>query len=182
MPDRVALQSHWVRLDGLRTHARVSVNRSIPSECPPVVLVHGLVVSSRYMIPLAEVLASEFHIYAPDLPGFGDSDKRSRALSIAALADALAAWMAACGIERAILVANSFGCQMLAELGLRYPQRVDGLVLQGPTVDANARTVRQQLLRIWLNGQREPSGLGRISLVDYTKAGLVRAYHRLFQT
>jgi 2-hydroxy-6-oxonona-2,4-dienedioate hydrolase len=40
--------------------------------------VHGLVVSSRYMVPLAEVLACWFDVYAPDLPGFGRSEKPSR--------------------------------------------------------------------------------------------------------
>lgn len=175
MPDGAALQSQWVRLDGLRMHARVSINRGMPSERLPLVLVHGLVVSSRYMLPLAELLAPEFHVYAPDLPGFGDSDKPAHTLDIRALADALAAWMVACGIERAVLVAISFGCQVLAELALRHPRRVDRLVFQGPTVDAKARTVRQQLLRIWLNGRRERVSLGRISLVDYAKAGVVRA-------
>jgi 2-hydroxy-6-oxonona-2,4-dienedioate hydrolase len=55
-------------------HARIS-ERGVG---PPVVLVHGLVVSSRYMVPLAEVLARWFDVYAPDLAGFGRSEKPSR--------------------------------------------------------------------------------------------------------
>jgi 2-hydroxy-6-oxonona-2,4-dienedioate hydrolase len=44
-------------------------------------------------------------------------------------------------------------------------------VLQGPTVDPRARTVRQQLARLALNSAREAPGLGWITLTDYRKAG-----------
>jgi 2-hydroxy-6-oxonona-2,4-dienedioate hydrolase len=51
-------------------HARTSEDPA-PEENPMVVLVHGLVVSSRYMVPAAELLAADYRVYAPDLPGFG---------------------------------------------------------------------------------------------------------------
>jgi pimeloyl-ACP methyl ester carboxylesterase len=43
------------------------------------------------MIPIAEVLAPHHRIYAPDLPGFGESGKPAHALNLAELTDALAA-------------------------------------------------------------------------------------------
>ncbi|SAK56777.1 Alpha/beta hydrolase family protein [Caballeronia ptereochthonis] len=49
----------------------------------PVVLVHGLVISSRYMEPLALALHDDFDVHAPDLPGFGESALRGRALPVA---------------------------------------------------------------------------------------------------
>src|SRR4051812_29858976 len=52
--------------------ARAATGRAPPGR-PPVVLVHGLVISSRYMVPLARALAPDFPVYAPDLPGFGES-------------------------------------------------------------------------------------------------------------
>jgi 2-hydroxy-6-oxonona-2,4-dienedioate hydrolase len=57
----------------LRVHYRISTC-PVPAERPPVVLVHGYGMSSRYMAPLAEALACDFQVYAPDLPGFGRSD------------------------------------------------------------------------------------------------------------
>lgn len=40
---------------------------------PVVVLVHGLVISSRYMEPLALALAANgYRVLAPDLPGYGE--------------------------------------------------------------------------------------------------------------
>src|SRR3546814_11433128 len=83
----------------------------------PVVLVHGLGMSSRYMAPPAQRLASDFRVFAPDLPGFGDSGKPAHILSVPELADALAEWMRVCGLSPAALVAHSFGCQIVTHTG-----------------------------------------------------------------
>ncbi len=111
-------------MGGLRLHALASVD-PVPAGRAPVVLVHGLGVSSRYMRPLARHLATDFRVHAPDLPGFGRSDKPRRVLSIPELADRLAAWMEAAGPRRASLVGNSLGCEILVELALRHPERVE---------------------------------------------------------
>lgn len=60
---------------------------------PAVILVHGLVISSRYMVPTAERLAPWCRVFAVDLPGYGKSEKPHRILSLSELADALADWM-----------------------------------------------------------------------------------------
>jgi len=109
----------------------------------PIVLVHGMIISSRYMVPTAIELAPLCPVYAVDLPGYGDSVKPRAILRLTELADALAGWMDAMRFPSAHLVANSFGCQVLAEFALRHVERVDRLVFQGPTVDPNARSVRQ---------------------------------------
>jgi len=93
------LGSVWVEVGGLRMHARAATDAA-HGLALPVVLVHGLVVSSRYMIPLAERLAERAHVYAPDLPGFGKSYHPDGPLDMAGLADALAGWMRATGIAR----------------------------------------------------------------------------------
>ncbi len=140
----------------------------------PVVLVHGMIISGRYMIPTAEELAPLCSVYAIDLPGYGDSVKPREILRLPELADALAAWMDAMKFPSAHLVANSFGCQILAEFALRHARRVDRLVFQGPTVDPMARTVGKQLVRLIRNTPSEASGLGWITVVDYAKAGIRR--------
>ena len=142
----------------------------------PVVLVHGMVVSSRYMVPTAERLAALCKVYAVDLPGYGKSYKPARMLSLPELADALAHWMELVGIANGHLVGNSFGCQIIAEFAVRYPRRVGRLVLQGPTVDPEARSLAQQLFRLFVNSRREPLSLGSITFHDYRVAGLRRAW------
>ena len=141
-----------------------------------VVLVHGLVVSSRYMVPTAERLAPNCRVFAPDLPGFGRSEKPPRVLDVAGLSDALSAWMGEVGLERAALVGNSFGCQIIADLAVRHPGRVERAVLQGPTMDPLGRSVPRQVGRFLIDAPREPLSLVPIELLDYLSAGTRRAW------
>jgi pimeloyl-ACP methyl ester carboxylesterase len=71
---------------GFRVFFRYSVRASVWRL--PVVLVHGLGLSGRYMLPTAEHLAPHFPVYVPDLPGFGDSEKPAQTLDVPALAEA----------------------------------------------------------------------------------------------
>lgn len=160
-------------VDGCAIHARSWAGPSGVGT-PTVVLVHGLVVSSRYMVPVGERLSARCRVYAPDLPGFGQSDKPPQALGVPALADALARWMSATGIDRAALVGNSFGCQVIADLAVRCPERVERLVLVGPTVDPRARSGFGQAVR-WLAEARRDIRMAPILLADYCRAGPRRA-------
>src|SRR5215217_5035042 len=128
------LCSRWVRIEGLQVHARVSVAPA-PSGALPLVLVHGIGVASRFMVPVAELLSPYHRVYAPDLPGFGASDKPARVLNVSELTDALVGWTHAAGLERAAYLGKSFGCQSVADLALRHPTLIVRAVLQGPTMD-----------------------------------------------
>lgn len=68
-------------LEGSRFTDKVSEGPG-KGRVPPVVLVHGLGLSHRYMIPLAEHLAQRYQVWLPDLPGFGDSGKSLPALKV----------------------------------------------------------------------------------------------------
>jgi 2-hydroxy-6-oxonona-2,4-dienedioate hydrolase len=187
------LESRWYGVRGLRLHALASAELAGAEPAGaelagrgllPVVLVHGLGVSSRYMVPIAHHLAADLPVYAPDLPGFGRSDKPRHALTIRQLADALADWMDAAGLERAVLLGNSMGCEIIVELALRHPERVAALVLQGPTPEPAARTAAQQLWRYAVTGQYERSPLSWISLSDYMICGvrrLVRTFRYMLE-
>jgi pimeloyl-ACP methyl ester carboxylesterase len=122
-------------------HARVSVNAT-PAGRPAVVLVHGLTVSSLDMLPTAERLAALCPVYAPGLPGCGESEKPKHALSVPELADVLAAWMQVIGLARAVLIGNSLGCQVAVDGAVHHPEQVEGLVLIGPTVDPKGTFAR----------------------------------------
>ena len=172
-PEAPALASTWTSVRGLSVHARVSTNE-VAVETPAVVLVHGLGVSSRYMVPLALRLAPTWRVYAPDLPGSGRSEKPERALDVPQLADTLDEWMQAVGIERANLVANSLGCQIVADLAARRGERVERVVLVGPTVDRHARTFVRQTGRLLLDSVREPPSLWAVIALDYLVFGPLR--------
>lgn len=165
---RGRLRSLWTEVDGLAVHALISA-RPAPHTLP-VVLVHGYGVSGSYMAPIALRLAAEFPVYVPDLPGHGRSDKPERTLAVPELAEALRAWMDAVGLRRAALLGNSMGCQTVAELAVRHPDRVDRLVLVGPTADPAARTVRQQVPRLLRTVPAERESLVPLAIADYVRA------------
>ena len=150
-------KSVWTPASGLRMHARV-FGEQAPGG-PSVVLVHGLVVSGRYMVPAAERLAHDRRVFVPDLPGFGLSESPPCVLDVAGLSGTLSAWMEGIGLERATLVGNSMGCQVITELAARHPERVERAVLQGPTMDPRRRGVLGQVGRFLLDVPREPPSL-----------------------
>jgi pimeloyl-ACP methyl ester carboxylesterase len=47
------------------------------------------------------------------------------------LADWVTAWIPAIGLQRVSLLGNSFGCQVIADLAMRYPDRVEGRCSKG---------------------------------------------------
>jgi 2-hydroxy-6-oxonona-2,4-dienedioate hydrolase len=135
---------------------------------PTVVFVHGIGVSGRYLLPTAARLADRCRVFVPDLPGFGRSSRLGRRLTVRALSDALDGWLTAVALERAdVVVANSFGCQLALDLAARRPQRVGRLVLVGPTVDAAARSLTRQAVRLALDATREPLALDFLQAFDY---------------
>ncbi len=172
------MESIFTRVNNLIMHARVGEARA-PDNAPIIVLVHGLGVSGRYMMPTAEQLIDFAHVYVPDLPGFGRSTKPPRALSVAELADYLACWMDAMNITRAVFVGNSFGTQIIVELAMRFPARVEKAVLIAPTVDASARVFSRQLALLLLDATREPLSLMPVAVSDYFRAGLKRGARTL---
>jgi 2-hydroxy-6-oxonona-2,4-dienedioate hydrolase len=174
------LRSIWTEVNGVSIHARVSAGAA--PGLLPVVLVHGYGVSGRYMVPIARRIAAEFPVFVPDLPGHGRSGKPERTLDVPGLAQALRAWMADVGVRRAAFLANSMGCQIVAELALRHPEHVDRLILVGPTVDREARSVRQHLPRLLLTALAERPSLLPIVVADYSRAGPRRLVQELAAT
>lgn len=170
MLDRLLYRGAPVRLEG-RFRAveggRVYERYAERDGAPAVVFVHGIGVSGRYLLPTAGRLATRCSVYAPDLLGFGRSGRLRRRPTVRRLADVLASWLEAAGLERAAFLANSFGCQLAVDLAARRPERVSRLVLVGPTADRHARSLLVQAGRLVLDGAREPPALVALQAFDY---------------
>ncbi|HEX3531310.1 MAG TPA: alpha/beta hydrolase [Thermoanaerobaculia bacterium] len=171
------LRGVWSCVEGLRIFARTS--RSPISDGPPVILVHGYGMSSSYMVPIAKRLAAEHTVYAPDLPGHGRSDNPPKPLSIHGLAESLRIWMDRLGIDRAAFLGNSMGCQVIAELAVRHPERIDRLILVGPTVDPAARTLGRELPRLLKDGAAERPSLLLLVGRAYGREGFRRLFEEM---
>lgn len=160
----------WTVVDGLRVHARVP-ERSAPDDAPAVVLVHGLAMSGRYMVPTLLRLAPWYRVYAPDLPGLGKSDRPARRLGLSEQADALAGWMDGVGLDRAALLGNSLGCQVIVRFAIRHPERLTKAVLVAPTIEPRARSPLRQAWRLLLDAPRESPSMIPIAVREYLRAG-----------
>jgi pimeloyl-ACP methyl ester carboxylesterase len=86
------------------------------------------------MLPTLAELSRDHRVLAPDLPGFGDSDKPIRPYDPAFYARWLVAFLDAVGVDRAVVVGNSMGGRIAIEVGLSAPERVDRLVLFAPSL------------------------------------------------
>ena len=172
--------SRWADVEGLRLHIRERPGGGgqdgggqdggdRAAGGPAWVLLHGLAVSHRYLMPTAEALPGP--VYVPDLPGFGLSARPARALDPEQHADAVAAWMDSDGLSGAYLLGNSFGCQVAVEVAVRRPDLASALVLVGPTVDPAAPTAAGQALRRLRDLAHEDLRQGRIIAADVRDAG-----------
>jgi pimeloyl-ACP methyl ester carboxylesterase len=96
---------------------------------PPVVLIHGMVNSSRHWEQVALRLADSYTVIAPDLIGHGDSATPRGDYSLGAHAAVIRDLLAAIGIDRATIVGHSLGGGVAMQFFYQFPQRVERLAL-----------------------------------------------------
>ena len=153
-------------------HTRAWTGPGAPT-APTIVLLHGIV-SSRYLVPTARRLAGSCKVVAPDLPGFGRTAATGRPMRVAEMADLVAAWMAASGLEDSTVVGHSVGAQTAASLAAHHPGAVRKLVLVGPTVDQDARNVTAQIGRWLVNAPTEPPAFNALAAYELAEIGPTR--------
>ena len=95
----------------------------------PLFLIHGLGGSGRYFERLADRLEDRFGIVAPDLAGFGSSDKPKIGYARASHLDDLDAVAAGFGDRSAIVAGHSLGGVFAALWAARHPERIRALAI-----------------------------------------------------
>ena len=101
----------------------------IAGDGPPVVLIHGMVNSSRHWEEVALRLADRYTVVAPDLLGHGDSAAVRGDYSLGAHACSIRDLLTTIGIERATVVGHSLGGGIAMQFFYQFPQRVERLAL-----------------------------------------------------
>src|SRR5215204_1217823 len=122
MQDRIF--DEWeIELHGHRVIYRIA------GDGPPVVLIHGMVNSSKHWEPVALRLADRYTEVAPDLLGHGDSAAVRGDYSLGAHACSIRDLITTIGIDRATIVGHSLGGGIAMQFFYQFPQRVDRLAL-----------------------------------------------------
>jgi 2-hydroxy-6-oxonona-2,4-dienedioate hydrolase len=163
-------ERRWSIVAGRPMHAMVWPRAAGAPVGRAAVLVHGLC-SSRYMARLGPRMTEMGDVYAPDLPGFGASLAPPDGNGLADLAAALGEFMDRAGLSWTVVVANSTGCQVAAELLVRRPALAAHLVMVGPTFDAGARGLRRQIPRWLWEAAVQPAWQKWALTLDYFDAG-----------
>ena len=101
----------------------------IAGDGPPVVLIHGMVNSSKHWEQVALRLADRYTVIAPDLLGHGDSAAVRGDYSLGAHACSIRDLLTTIGIERATIVGHSLGGGIAMQFFYQFPQRVERLAL-----------------------------------------------------
>ncbi|HVE55932.1 MAG TPA: alpha/beta fold hydrolase [Pyrinomonadaceae bacterium] len=96
---------------------------------PTVILLHGLGGSAENWQFTFPALTANYHVIAPDQIGFGKSDKPLLKYRVGTYVDFLDKFMAELKIEKASLVGNSMGGWVAGLMAIKYPNRVEKVVL-----------------------------------------------------
>lgn len=117
----------FARLDGYTVYY---LDRG-PKDGSPLILLHGFLGSViDWTNTFPALTEAGYRVIAYDRPPFGLSDKRTALnYSLQAMTDLTAALMDAPGIDRAAIIGHSAGGSVAANFALRYPERVEKLVL-----------------------------------------------------
>jgi pimeloyl-ACP methyl ester carboxylesterase len=118
-----AFEVHEAQLHGHRAVYRVAGNG------PNVVLIHGMINSSRHWEAVAQRLAGSYRVIAPDLIGHGDAATPRGDYSLGAHAAAIRDLLTTIGVERATIVGHSLGGGVAMQFFYQFPQRTERLAL-----------------------------------------------------
>lgn len=93
-----------------------------------MILLHGLLGSSRNWLSTGRDLARHFHVHVPDARNHGKSP-HAAAMNYEVMMHDLIRWMDAHGLARATIVGHSMGGKTAMLLACRHPERVERLVV-----------------------------------------------------
>ena len=124
---RTRVQNHQVMVEGHRVHYEVAG----PSDGPVVVLIHGLGGRAEDWRNLAPSLAQAgFHVYMPDLIGYGRSEKPADfSYSVHDEANLVVDFMNALGLQKVDLGGWSMGGAIVQHVAFDHPDRIGRLIL-----------------------------------------------------
>ena len=168
---RTSLLSKRVQVGSHYIDVRRAGSKNSPQH---VIFVHGIGVSGRYFVPLAEKFAKTYNVHVVDMPGYGSTPKPKMPLSLVEMAELIEDYLDAVGIKRAIVVGQSMGCQTVVHFATRYPDRCTKLILIAPTINKKERNGIIQAIRLFQDMFFETLRANVTILSDYLRMGFVR--------
>jgi pimeloyl-ACP methyl ester carboxylesterase len=118
-----------ITIDGLKIHYR----EAGPSTAPVILLLHGFPSSSRMFDTLIPLLADQYHLVAPDYPGFGLSDAPASGefkYTFENITTIIDKFTQALGLKRYAMYVQDYGGPVGFRLATAHPERVTAIIVQ----------------------------------------------------
>ncbi|HXB51691.1 MAG TPA: alpha/beta fold hydrolase, partial [Rhizomicrobium sp.] len=135
-----------------------------PKGAPALLLLHGYPSSSHMFRDLIPLLADRFHIVAPDLPGFGQSDMpdhKTFKYSFDNMAKVIERFTEVIGLKKFAVYVFDYGAPTGFRLAVSHPERITAIITQ------NGNAYEEGLSGGWAPVQKywkEPSNENREAL------------------
>jgi pimeloyl-ACP methyl ester carboxylesterase len=124
-----AIQYRSANVDGLKIFYR----EAGAADAPALLLLHGFPSASHMFRDLIPLLADRFHIIAPDLPGFGQSDMPARgkfAYTFDHLAETIDRFTEVIGLDRFAMYVFDYGAPTGFRIAVKHPERISAIISQ----------------------------------------------------
>jgi pimeloyl-ACP methyl ester carboxylesterase len=158
-----AINYRTAEVDGLKIFYR----EAGPADAPTLLLLHGFPSAGHMFRDLIPLLAERFHLVAPDLPGFGQSDMPSRdsfKYTFDNLAAAISRFTEVIGQRRFAIYIFDYGAPVGLRIAAKHPERITAIISQ------NGNAYEEGLSEGWSPIQaywREPTQVNRDALRSF---------------
>ncbi|HEY2388756.1 MAG TPA: alpha/beta hydrolase [Candidatus Binatia bacterium] len=152
-----------VDVDGIKVFYR----EAGPNDAPTILLLHGFPTAGHMFRNLIPLLADRFHLVAPDLPAFGQSDMPARGAftyTFESITNVIDRFTEVIGLNRFAVYVFDYGAPVGFRLAVRHPERVTAIISQ------NGNAYEEGLSDGWSPIQaywREPSPANREALRSF---------------
>ncbi len=118
------------------------VHYEVAGSGPPVILIHGWTQAWNTWRSTIETFHSQYRMYAPDLWGFGESDKdRRQSFRVADFVELIPQFMDALGMARVPIMGHSMGGTTALGVALKHPDRASKVAVVGSPVDGRSLSI-----------------------------------------
>ena len=124
-----------------------------PEGAPTILLLHGYPTSSHMFRNLIRDLSDQFHLLAPDYPGYGRSEQPPMAefdYTFDNMAKIVEGFLEALNVERFSIYLMDYGAPIGYRIVAKYPERVEALIVQnGNAYDEGLREFWDPIKKYW---------------------------------
>jgi pimeloyl-ACP methyl ester carboxylesterase len=126
---------------------------------PAILLLHGFPTSSHMFRNLIPELARQYHVIAPDLPGFGFSDApehQAFAYTFDHLAEVIGRFTESVDLKKFAMYVFDYGAPVGFRLALSHPERITALISQnGNAYEEGLSDAWAPIRALWNNSTKE---------------------------